>query len=119
MTQSDAAGVRNKIVVDGPIARAFTVFAERFGDFKPPQHNLLAAEIVETVFEPRCRREHLRPRGRRHRMPLGPGSRLRAARPGRVQLRGTRARRSVADGHRIASELTGPGQPVLHHRIGR
>jgi uncharacterized protein YndB with AHSA1/START domain len=27
------------------------VFTERFGDFKPPEHNLLAVPIAETVFE--------------------------------------------------------------------
>jgi uncharacterized protein YndB with AHSA1/START domain len=53
MTQAEATVVRNQIVVDAPIARAFSVFTERFGDFKPPEHNLLAAEIAETVFEPR------------------------------------------------------------------
>ena len=35
-----------------PIERAFAVFTERFGDFKPPEHNLLGAPIAETVFEP-------------------------------------------------------------------
>ena len=25
----------------------------RFGDFKPPEHNLLGAPVAETVFEPR------------------------------------------------------------------
>ena len=29
------------------------MFTERFGDFKPPEHNLLGAAIAETVFEPR------------------------------------------------------------------
>jgi uncharacterized protein YndB with AHSA1/START domain len=29
------------------------VFTGRFGDFKPPEHNLLGAPIAETVFEPR------------------------------------------------------------------
>jgi hypothetical protein len=29
------------------------VFTERFGDFKPPEHNLLGAAIAETVFEPK------------------------------------------------------------------
>ena len=53
MTQTDAATVRKQIVVDAPIERAFTVFTERFGDFKPPEHNLLGAPIAETVFEPR------------------------------------------------------------------
>ena len=34
--------VRRQIVVEAPIERAFAVFTERFGDFKPPEHNLLA-----------------------------------------------------------------------------
>ena len=42
-----------QIVVEAPIDRAFAVFTERFGDFKPPEHNLLGAPIAETVFEPR------------------------------------------------------------------
>jgi len=45
--------VRKQIVVDAPIERAFAVFTEGFGAFKPPEHNLLGAEIAETVFEPR------------------------------------------------------------------
>jgi uncharacterized protein YndB with AHSA1/START domain len=53
MTQIEAAVVRQQVVVDVPIARAFAVFTERFGDFKPPEHNLLAAPIAQTVFEPR------------------------------------------------------------------
>jgi uncharacterized protein YndB with AHSA1/START domain len=53
MTQAAAAVVRTQLVVDAPIGRAFTVFTERFGDFKPPEHNLLGAPIAETVFEPR------------------------------------------------------------------
>jgi uncharacterized protein YndB with AHSA1/START domain len=53
MTQAAAAVVHTHIVVDAPIERAFAVFTERFGDFKPPEHNLLGAPIVETVFEPR------------------------------------------------------------------
>src|SRR5882762_6005239 len=53
MTQASAMVVRRQIVVEAPIERAFTVFTERFGDFKPPEHNLLAVEIAETVFEPR------------------------------------------------------------------
>jgi uncharacterized protein YndB with AHSA1/START domain len=48
-----AAAVRQQIVVPVPIEQAFAVFTERFGDFKPPEHNLLGAPIVETVFEPR------------------------------------------------------------------
>jgi uncharacterized protein YndB with AHSA1/START domain len=53
MTQTDAGVVRKQIVVKAPIDRAFTVFTARFGDFKPPEHNLLEAPIAETVFEPR------------------------------------------------------------------
>jgi uncharacterized protein YndB with AHSA1/START domain len=53
MTQAAAAVVRLKIVVEAPIEHAFTVFTERFGDFKPPEHNLLQAPIAETVFEPK------------------------------------------------------------------
>ena len=54
MTHAAApAVVRRQIVVEAPIERAFTVFTERFGDFKPPEHNLLAVPIAQTVFEPR------------------------------------------------------------------
>jgi uncharacterized protein YndB with AHSA1/START domain len=45
--------VRKRVVVNAPIERAFAVFTDRFGDFKPPEHNLLGAPITETVFEPR------------------------------------------------------------------
>jgi uncharacterized protein YndB with AHSA1/START domain len=48
-----AASVRASIVVDAPIERAFSVFTDEFGSFKPAEHNLLAVEIAETVFEPR------------------------------------------------------------------
>jgi uncharacterized protein YndB with AHSA1/START domain len=53
MTQTDSAVVRRQVVVEVPIERAFAVFTERFGDFKPAEHNLLASPIAETVFEPR------------------------------------------------------------------
>jgi uncharacterized protein YndB with AHSA1/START domain len=53
MTQAAAPVVRRAIVVDVPVEAAFEVFTSRFGDFKPPEHNLLAAPIAETVFEPR------------------------------------------------------------------
>ena len=53
MTQAAATVVRRQIVVDAPIARAFSVFTERLGDFKPPEHNLLQVPIAETVFEPK------------------------------------------------------------------
>lgn len=53
MTQTADVVVRRHIVVEAPIEHAFTVFTERFGDFKPPEHNLLRAAIAETVFEPK------------------------------------------------------------------
>jgi uncharacterized protein YndB with AHSA1/START domain len=53
MTEATTAVVHRQIIVHAPIERAFTVFTERFGDFKPPEHNLLGVEIAETVFEPK------------------------------------------------------------------
>ena len=54
MTQSETTTtVRRQILVNAPISEAFKVFTERFGDFKPREHNLLRAPIAETVFEPR------------------------------------------------------------------
>jgi uncharacterized protein YndB with AHSA1/START domain len=53
MTQETAEVVRRQIVVGVPIEQAFTQFTERFGDFKPREHNLLSVPIAETVFEPR------------------------------------------------------------------
>lgn len=52
-TQTEQAPVRRQIVVDVPITQAFATFTERFGDFKPPEHNILGVELAETVFEPR------------------------------------------------------------------
>jgi uncharacterized protein YndB with AHSA1/START domain len=51
--QIPIASVKQSIVVEAPIERAFKVFTEGFGSFKPPSHNLLAVPIAETVFEPR------------------------------------------------------------------
>ncbi|MGH2473698.1 MAG: SRPBCC family protein [Candidatus Limnocylindrales bacterium] len=53
MTHAADAVVRKEIVVEAPIERAFSVFTDRFGDFKPREHNLLGAPITETTFEPR------------------------------------------------------------------
>jgi uncharacterized protein YndB with AHSA1/START domain len=52
-TPAAATSLRHQIVVEAPIERAFSVFTEDFGAFKPPEHNLLQADIAETVFEPR------------------------------------------------------------------
>ena len=53
MTRTVEGTVRKQLIVPAPIERAFAVFTERFGDFKPPEHNLLGAPITQTVFEPR------------------------------------------------------------------
>ncbi|MEU7530661.1 SRPBCC family protein [Saccharothrix sp. NPDC042600] len=44
--------VRRHVVVDAEVAQAFKTFTERFGDFKPREHNLMRTPIAETVFEP-------------------------------------------------------------------
>jgi uncharacterized protein YndB with AHSA1/START domain len=51
--QAADTSVRTSIVVEAAIERAFSVFTEDFGRFKPPEHNLLEVEIAETVFEAR------------------------------------------------------------------
>src|SRR3954465_7592378 len=52
-TPAAATSLRHQIVVEAPIERAFSVFTEDFSAFKPPEHNLLQADIAETVFDPR------------------------------------------------------------------
>ena len=54
MSTTQATAIRHEIVVEAPIARAFSVFTEGFGTFKPPEHNILGVDIAETVFEPRA-----------------------------------------------------------------
>ncbi|PBB66025.1 ATPase [Mesorhizobium sp. WSM4312] len=51
--QPGPAPVRHSVVVEATIARAFKVFTEDFGSFKPREHNLLAVPIAETIFERR------------------------------------------------------------------
>jgi uncharacterized protein YndB with AHSA1/START domain len=52
-TQAQQASVQKQIVVEAPIERAFSVFTDEFDSIKPREHNMLAVEIAETVFEPR------------------------------------------------------------------
>jgi uncharacterized protein YndB with AHSA1/START domain len=52
MTRTEVPVVRKQVVVNAPAEQAFTAFTGRFGDFKPPEHNMLAVPIAETVFEP-------------------------------------------------------------------
>ena len=53
MTTSADQIVSRSVVVNAPLEKAFERFTVGFGDFKPPEHNLLQAPIAETVFEPR------------------------------------------------------------------
>ena len=53
-TQAADSTIQTSIVVEAPIERAFAVFTNDFGRFKPPEHNLLQVEVAETVFEPRA-----------------------------------------------------------------
>ena len=48
-----ATSVRNEVVVNAPVDRAFAIFTERMDHIKPREHNLLGVDIAETVFEPR------------------------------------------------------------------
>ena len=53
-TQAQAATVRQEIVVEAPVDRAFRVFTEQLDEIKPREHNMLGVDIAETVFEPRA-----------------------------------------------------------------
>jgi uncharacterized protein YndB with AHSA1/START domain len=52
-TPAEATSIRHQVVVEAPIERAFSVFTDDFGSFKPREHNILGVDISETVFEPR------------------------------------------------------------------
>jgi uncharacterized protein YndB with AHSA1/START domain len=52
-TRAQTTSVTTQIVVEAPIERAFQVFVEDFDRIKPRDHSLLAADVAETVFEPR------------------------------------------------------------------
>jgi uncharacterized protein YndB with AHSA1/START domain len=51
-TQSEQTSIRTDIVVEAPQDRAFRVFVEQFDKVKPREHNMLAVDIAESVFEP-------------------------------------------------------------------
>ncbi len=53
-TQAQATSIRTEIVVEAPVERAFRVFTEQMDRIKPREHNMLAVDIEETVFEPRA-----------------------------------------------------------------
>ena len=49
---TDDTVVRREVTVEAPLERAFAVFTQQFGDFKPKEHNLLGSPIIGTTFEP-------------------------------------------------------------------
>jgi len=58
VSTQQSSTVLKQVVVNASPEVAFKTFTERFGDFKPPEHNLLGAERVEVVFEPRVGGPH-------------------------------------------------------------
>jgi uncharacterized protein YndB with AHSA1/START domain len=52
--QAEQTAIRHSVVVDTPQERAFRVFVEQFDRIKPREHNMLAVDIAESVFEPRA-----------------------------------------------------------------
>jgi uncharacterized protein YndB with AHSA1/START domain len=51
-TPAAATSIRHEVIVEAPIERAFSVFTDDFGAFKPREHNMLGVDLAETVFEP-------------------------------------------------------------------
>lgn len=43
--------VNRHVVVNASLTVAFATFTERFGDFKPKEHNMLGVEIADTIVE--------------------------------------------------------------------
>src|SRR5437660_12817594 len=52
-TPASATSIRHEVVVEASIERAFSVFTDGFGSFKPPEHNMLGVDVAETVCGPR------------------------------------------------------------------
>jgi uncharacterized protein YndB with AHSA1/START domain len=52
MTTSTEASVRTSVTVEAPVERAFDVFTKDMKSWWPPEHHILAAELVDTVVEP-------------------------------------------------------------------
>jgi uncharacterized protein YndB with AHSA1/START domain len=52
MTTSTEASVRTSVTVEAPVERAFDVFTKDMKSWWPPEHHILASELVDTVVEP-------------------------------------------------------------------
>lgn len=53
MPEAQETSVRQSIVVEAPIDRAFSVFTEDMASWWPPEHHLLEAPLAAMVFERR------------------------------------------------------------------
>jgi uncharacterized protein YndB with AHSA1/START domain len=53
MEQTATQSVREEILVEAPVDRAFRVFTEEMGSWWPPDHHILEGELAEMVLEPR------------------------------------------------------------------
>ena len=53
MQQATPTEVRQELVVDAPIERAFNVFTEGYQTWNPPEHHIGEAEMESCVMEPR------------------------------------------------------------------
>jgi uncharacterized protein YndB with AHSA1/START domain len=51
-TNAQQTSVTTAVVVEAPLERAFRVFTEQFDQIKPREHNMLAVDVAESVFEP-------------------------------------------------------------------
>ena len=51
--QATPTAIRQEIVVDAPIDRAFNVFTEGYQTWNPPEHHIGEADIETSVMEPR------------------------------------------------------------------
>ena len=52
-TQVAGTSVSTSIIVEAPIAHAFTVFTDQIGSWWPSDHHIIEGELAEMVFEPR------------------------------------------------------------------
>src|SRR3954454_798710 len=50
-TDTQRTAIRTEVTVQAAQERAFRVFTERFDQIKPREHNMLAVDIAESVFE--------------------------------------------------------------------
>jgi uncharacterized protein YndB with AHSA1/START domain len=52
MTTSTETSVRTSVTVEAPVERAFEIFTKDMKSWWPPEHHILASELVDTVVEP-------------------------------------------------------------------